>query len=100
EPNQSLLNGDAVAELPMKVSLHGGYVFPLKGKVIQRRSAQNITTAFQYKSQGKFDQLDLGFYYNHAPLVFGFWYRGIPLLKSYEPSYANNDALVALVGYT
>ncbi len=99
KPNQSLLQGGKVSELPIKVSLHGGYVFPLEGGVVQRLGKKNITAAFQYKAQGKFDQFDLGFYYNHEPLVFGVWYRGIPIFKNYEDVFANNDALVALVGY-
>jgi type IX secretion system PorP/SprF family membrane protein len=101
EPNQTLLSGNnTISELPMKFSMHGGYVFSIKDKIVNRATAQNVTVAFQYKSQGKFDQLDLGFYYNNSPLVFGLWYRGLPLIKHYEPTYANNDAIVALVGYS
>lgn len=99
KPNQTLLEGSNVSELPIKVSVHGGYVFPLEGRTIHRLDKKNITAAFQYKAQGKFDQFDLGFYYNHEPLVFGIWYRGIPILKHYEDVFANNDALVALIGY-
>lgn len=101
EPNQTLLSGnDNISELPRKFSLHGGYVFAIKDKIVNRATAQNVTVAFQYKSQGKFDQVDLGFYYNNSPLVFGLWYRGLPIIKHYEPTYANNDAVIALVGYS
>lgn len=99
EPNQSLENGSSVSKLPMKISIHGGYRFNLKGRVIKRLSAQDITTAIHYKSQGKYDQIDLGLYYNHAPFVFGFWYRGIQGFKKYDAGYNNNDAIIALVGF-
>lgn len=100
-PNQTLLRGDqSVSELPMKFSMHGGYVFKIKDAIVNRTGANNVTAAFQYKAQERFDQLDIGLYYTNNPLVFGVWYRGIPLFKSYEPSYANNDAFIALVGYT
>src|SRR5690606_23561620 len=86
------------SKLPMKFSLHGGYKFKLKSGTVKRFGAKDITTAFQYKSQGLYDQVDLGLYYNHAPFVFGFWYRGIQAFKSYDEGYANNDAIIALVG--
>ena len=99
EPNQSLESGNSVSELPMKISVHGGYKFRLEGSTIKRLSAQDITTAIHYKSQGLYDQIDLGLYYNHAPFVFGFWYRGIQGFKKYDSGYNNNDAIIALVGF-
>ena len=99
EPNQSLESGSTVSELPMKISVHGGFKFNLSGSVIKRLDAQDITTAIHYKSQGSYDQIDLGLYYNHAPFVFGAWYRGIQGFKSYDAGYNNNDAIIALVGF-
>jgi type IX secretion system PorP/SprF family membrane protein len=96
QPNQSLTNDES--PLYMKFSAHGGYKIALEGT--DKRSQTNyINVAFQYKAQQKFDQLDLGVYYTHNPLVFGIWYRGIPLLKSYE-GVLNNDAVALIVGYT
>jgi hypothetical protein len=48
--------------------------------------------------QGKFDQLDAGLYLTLEPMVFGLWYRGLPI-KNYEPGLPNNDAAIFLVGY-
>ena len=95
EPNQSLL--DEESPLYMKFSAHGGYKFELEA-TDKRTQARYINAVFHFKSQQKYDQLDLGFYYTHNPLVFGFWYRGIPLLKSYE-GVLNNDAVAIIVGY-
>lgn len=96
KPNQSLLGGESA--LPMKYSAHGGYRWPIR-LVDTPNRAQAFVTAFNYKGQGKFDQLDLGVYYELDPFVMGVWYRGIPMLKAYEPGYQNNDAVAALVGY-
>ncbi len=100
EPNQSLLQEGGNSTLPMKLSVQAGYRFQLSGPVKKRLSAQDITTAIHYKSQGLYDQFDIGAYYNHTPFIFGFWYRGIPGVKSYEPGYQNNDAFIVLLGYS
>ncbi|MEQ8624505.1 MAG: type IX secretion system membrane protein PorP/SprF [Vicingaceae bacterium] len=99
KPNQALLaNGNS--ELPMKFTFQAGYKFSLSGPVVKRRSSREITTALHYDAQGKFDQFDIGAYYNHAPFTFGFWYRGIPGFKRYDRGYANNDAVILLVGFS
>jgi hypothetical protein len=43
--------------------------------------------------QGKFFQSDVGLYYYIDPLIFGLWYRGIPLITSQA-----GDAIIGLVG--
>jgi type IX secretion system PorP/SprF family membrane protein len=93
-PNVSLIGQQEA--LPMTMSLHGGYRY-----LIDARSKTNIkkyfTASFNYRHQLKYDQLDLGFYYFHAPLNIGFWYRGIPF-KNY-PGFVNNECLAILVGF-
>lgn len=100
QPDQSLLGDGSVSELPMKFDMHVGYKFELTGPVKSRFGAKSLQTAIHYKSQGKFDQFDVGAYYNHEPMVFGIWYRGIPGFKAYERGYQNNDAFIFLVGYS
>lgn len=95
KPNESLLHGQAA--LPIKFSVHGGWKFSLEN-VGNHSTEDAITAAFNYKAQGKFDQLDIGFYYSHEPVIIGLWYRGIPLLKAYQPGYQNNDAVAILIG--
>jgi len=94
-PNQSLLQNEA--RVPMKFSMHGGYRVSLRSPVI-RKEPESFVFAFNYKSQGKFDQLDFGAYYEREPFFVGLWYRGLPLMKRYAPGYANNDAIAILVG--
>lgn len=100
EPNQTLLTAGNESILPMKFQVQSGYKIKLSGPVKKRLSAKDIMIAANYKSQGKYDQFDLGGYYNHEPFVFGFWYRGIPGLKKYASGFQNNDAVAVLVGYS
>jgi type IX secretion system PorP/SprF family membrane protein len=96
-PNQSLYeqeySGDNLALLPTKVQVFGGWHFILKEQLL-RPEPTALQLAFLYKNQSGYNQLDLGFYWNHAPLVLGIWYRGIPFFNEID----NNDALVLLVG--
>lgn len=96
QPNESLLGNDET-KLPLKASVHGGAKFAIgnDGKIDEMGRA--VTFAFNYKSQAKFDQLDLGVYYRQSSVNLGFWYRGLPG-KSYQPGYPNNDALAFIVG--
>ena len=95
EPNQSLLLNES--KVPRKFSMHGGYRFRLRSPVIKKHP-ESIVAAFNFKSQGKYDQLDLGAYYEREPFYAGLWYRGIPMFKSYAPGEPNNDAIAILVG--
>lgn len=86
--------------LPMKVSISGGLNIPLANPYTRGLNADkdfSISPAFLYKSQGKFNQLDLGLYATYSPLTVGVWYRGIPIKKR-NITRTNHDALVFLVG--
>ncbi len=96
EPNQSLTDG--VVVLPKKFTFFGGYKHLLNGK-IGRKNEESITASYLFKSQSKYDQLDIGAYWYKTPLVVGFWYRGIPLFKAYKKGYQNNDAIAIMTGY-
>ncbi|MEZ4758350.1 MAG: type IX secretion system membrane protein PorP/SprF [Flavobacteriales bacterium] len=95
EPNQSLLSGES--RLPRKFSMHGGYRFNIRTAVIKDHP-QSVVAAFNYRAQEKYDQLDLGAYYEREPFFAGLWYRGLPLLKAYRSGYQNNDAIAILAG--
>ncbi len=95
KPNESLLKDQS--PLPIKYSLHGGLRYTLE-KV--KKEERDLVFAFNYKTQALFDQLDLGVYYDRKPIMFGLWYRGIPVFKSYQLGYTNNDALIIMLGYS
>lgn len=98
EPNQSLVGGDA--PLPRRISVHGGYRILLKGRTRRRAAAnepeRSITPSFSYRTQGEFDQLDVGAFVTLEPLLLGAWYRGIPVRKL--EGVANSESIVFMVG--
>ncbi|MFH2143733.1 MAG: type IX secretion system membrane protein PorP/SprF [Bacteroidota bacterium] len=96
EPDQSLTG--SISILPRKHTLFGGYKHLIKGK-IGEPNEESVSGNILYKSQGKYDQIDLGAYWYKRPLVVGFWYRGIPLFKAYHSGYQNNDAIAIMAGY-
>jgi type IX secretion system PorP/SprF family membrane protein len=90
--------------LQMRHSFHAGYRILLdvgtfeKGYTNDRRE-RSITPAMQYKRQGPFAQLDLGAYLTFEPIVFGLWYRGLPVRPN-DGGIMNNESLILLVGYS
>ncbi len=87
--------------LPIKYSAHGGLKFNLPGGRINdyfnnTRQERSLSFAFNYKSQGQFDQFDVGTELYLEPLILGLWYRGIPTLYSLP----NNEALITVLGLT
>jgi type IX secretion system PorP/SprF family membrane protein len=91
-PNYSLY-GD-VSRLNIKYSLYGGYQVIRKGRLL-KPVEETLSIAYLYKHQGGINQLDLGLYWYKNPLVFGFWYRGIPIINEEK----RGDAIAFLVGY-
>ncbi len=99
-PNQSLTG--EVSRLQMKSSFHAGYRFMLptgfrKFGVNDQGKERSVTPTAQYKRQGNFDQLDAGVYLTYEPVVFGLWYRGIPI-RQFE-NFPNNESVIVLAGF-
>jgi type IX secretion system PorP/SprF family membrane protein len=90
-PNQSFINGKSI--LPKKFIFSTGYRFNLKGYYHSW-----ITPTFQYKSQGKWDQFEMGVYTTLDKILFGGWYRGIPF-KKLNVDLGNNESFVGMIGY-
>lgn len=82
EPNESLVSG--TSKLPLKISGHAGAVIPLNNNKYSTNDA-SISPNILYRSQGTFQQLNMGLYVNTKNIVFGAWYR-------------NKDAFIALIG--
>jgi len=55
--------------------------------------------AANYKRQLDWDQIELGSYISYDPFIFVVWYRGIPFKRT-PGIHMNNEAIVALLGYT
>lgn len=98
KPDQTLTTTGST-RLPIRTSVHGGYRFALDDRIL-RKSKTTMTVSMHYKAQDKWDQFDVGAYIDHDKISAGVWYRGIPGLKAYRPTYANNDAVIFMMGYT
>ena len=95
QPNNSFQEGGD-AFLPILYSVQGGYNIEVLSP-FGSRSRGIVTLAGLYKAQLKWDQLDIGAYYRTDPILFGIWYRGLPI-KDNESSRPNVDALLFMVG--
>ncbi|MEP0711886.1 type IX secretion system membrane protein PorP/SprF [Algoriphagus sp.] len=98
KPQISYLEFDS-NRLPIKYSLHGGVRFNLAPGNINdffnnTDQERSLALAFNYKSQGAFDQLDIGAEFFFEPLILGFWYRGLPT----KYNLPNNESLIGLIG--
>ncbi|MFW5657588.1 MAG: PorP/SprF family type IX secretion system membrane protein [Bacteroidota bacterium] len=97
-PNHSLYDFEEEdgnrARVPLKYQVFGGTKFVAKQKLLQPIPT-SLQLAFLFKAQKEYRSLDLGLYWHREPLVLGLWYRGIPVVRSFN----NNDALVLLFGY-
>ena len=95
EPNQSIAGGEA--PLSRRISIHGGYRIPLSpGSIRTDIGERSLTPSFNYRTQGDFEQLDLGAYFTLDPLLIGVWYRGVPIRQL--DGIANSESLIFMVG--
>jgi type IX secretion system PorP/SprF family membrane protein len=79
--------------VPIKINLYGGLQLMKKTRLRQKMQ-EVLSVAMNFQRQAKFYQSDLGIYYYKDPLIFGVWYRGIPLVTSQA-----GDAIIALIGF-
>lgn len=85
------------SRLPIKFSLHGGYNFYVNKRPGRSKDeATRLIPTFMYKTQDKFDQLDVGIYFIKSYLLLGAWYRGIPVKKDFK--ILNRDAINLQIG--
>ncbi len=89
-PKTSFYGNDAT--VPIKLNMFGGAQIIRKTRLRQKMQ-EVMSIAFNFQTQGRFYQSDLGLYYYKAPLIFGLWYRGIPFATSQA-----GDAIIGLVG--
>ncbi len=87
--------GSELSQIPMKLSVQGGYQFKIYGRYRRggKDYAAKVHPSFYFSRQGDYMQLDLGLNVNIESVILGLWYRGIPIQPS---SYG---ALAANVGF-
>ena len=91
-PKTSFYGDGGNAVVPIKLNLYGGTQI-IKTTRLRQKMQEVLSVAINFQKQGKFYQTDLGLYYYKDPLIFGLWYRGIPLVTSQA-----GDAIIGLVG--
>jgi len=89
-PKTSFYGDEAV--VPLKVNLFGGVQVLRKTRLLTTIQ-ESLSFAMNFQKQGSFYQSDIGVYYFKEPLIFGLWYRGIPIITSQA-----GDAVIGLVG--
>lgn len=83
----------------LKFSFFGGARMKLRGNLLKYYK-ESLTFAYLFETQYSFEQLSFGVYYHKNPLVFGVWYRGIPIGQKVDEQYVNgNESIVFLAGY-
>lgn len=100
-PNQTYSNTSGY-NLPMRTNIQTGYKFILN-KSSYRNHRQpgikdiSLTPTLNFKNQGSNNQLDIGCYYTFEPIMFGLWYRGLPILPNHGKP--NNEAIIPMIGF-
>lgn len=84
--------GNEGGNVPVKFNLYGGLQVLRKTR-LRVKLQEVLSVAMNFQWQDKFVQTDMGLYYYKDPLIFGLWYRGIPLLTTQA-----GDAIIGLVG--
>ncbi|MEY3451995.1 MAG: hypothetical protein RL711_1823 [Bacteroidota bacterium] len=89
--------GNTSSTLPISFNLHtGARIYVGREKGIQREVRKTFSPAMMVRNSFNRFQFDFTGIYNLQPLLLGFGYRGLPILK-YDQ--LQNDALMLLVGY-
>ena len=89
-PKQSFYGDES--KLAVKLNLYGG-VRILGQTRLRKKLIEALSVAANFQTQGGYYQTDIGLYYYKEPLIFGMWYRGIPLMTSQA-----GDAIIGLIG--
>lgn len=98
-PDQSIIIGGS--KLPPKFVFHTGYKFAFlnaRGRVKKNLNEFSLIPMAQFKLQGPLQQFDIGIHSIIEPVMFGFWYRGIPIPSFEKDGLINQDALIFLFG--
>ncbi len=94
-PNIAISGGQD--ELLVRYSFHLGTRFPLGNKIFRGKIFPSVAPHFLYKRQGSFEQFQGGASFHLQPVIFGLYYRGMPI-SSRSFGELNQDAVVVQVG--
>ncbi len=90
EPDQSILEGDRMGRLPMKLTVHLGAKSHDYFRALYSRGF-TLSPNVIYQQQGVFKQLNLGMYAEKKSFTVGAWFR--------NNLSARPDAVIGMIGY-
>jgi len=100
EPDEAFIV-KGTSKLPRKLTAHIGAMLPVgdtyssRGRgSINRDEGTYISPNLLFQQQASFNQLNLGMYILHSPIVGGLWYRG----NFGGDKFMSSDSFIALVG--
>ncbi len=100
QPDEAFIVKGA-SKLPMKVTAHLGALLPVgenAGRGYRGKMNKDEGTFFSpnilYQQQASFNQLNVGMYILHSPIVGGLWYRG----NFGKDKFLSSDSFIALIG--
>jgi type IX secretion system PorP/SprF family membrane protein len=99
EPDEAFIV-KGTSKLPMKITAHVGALLPVGDTYSSSRGRFNrdegtyISPNLLFQQQASFNQLNLGMYILHSPIVGGLWYRG----NLGGDKFLSSDSFIALVG--
>lgn len=100
EPDEAFIV-KGTSKLPRKYTVHAGAMLPIgdtygrgsRGR-INRDEGTFISPNILYQQQAGFNQINIGMYILHSPIVGGLWYRG----NFGNDKFLSSDSFIALVG--
>ena len=81
----------------MKLSVHTGMKIPIRLHPLSGSKISAIMPSMVYTAQGQFRQFDMGLNFVYDPIMFGLWYRGMPIDRNAKDKL-NHDALIFMLG--
>ncbi|MBL7924293.1 MAG: type IX secretion system membrane protein PorP/SprF [Bacteroidia bacterium] len=100
EPDEAFIV-KGTSKLPRKYTAHFGAMLPIgdtysrgsRGR-INRDEGTFISPNVLYQQQAAFNQINIGMYILHSPIVGGLWYRG----NFGSDNFLSSDSFIALIG--
>jgi type IX secretion system PorP/SprF family membrane protein len=96
QPDESFI-ASGTSRLPLKVTVHAGAVIPFGEKITRFNEEEKSTTVspnILLLKQGKFNQFNVGSYFQHSAFVCGLWFRG----NLNENKHISPESFITLVG--
>ncbi len=101
--NYSFLKDNNIRQ-DIKINAHLGYKINITKNggpkyYLAREKEYSISPIIHYRFQNKADQFDFGLAGVADQMLFGIWYRGLPLIKDYNRKNINSESIILMIGW-